>query len=391
MKIQHTAGQWIILVLTAFLLGGCDKDTGDNNLSPNEPLLDLTASTDEIILSEETPDEEAVTFTWTAAADVGEGFNISYLFKMDVAGREFQTTIPTENLGGDVFSKSYTHSELQALLSETWSQPYGVETSLEARVIAQVEGPRFVKPEVVTIATSATPYTPTVIEAAKVYMAGQSVDGSPIEMEQTIESPYIYAFKGVLKAGTINFPITGGTNGATVLSSQDVDQPIEDGNPMALRVHSDDDPEHSWLIPADGSYRVVLNLEKRTLAIYSEANDLQGIEEAVYMHGPATSSNWTIENAEEMVQSVANPNIWIYYNPDRPLKTGEGLIKFIIERVNGGFAYSANTSATNIIKGTYMQVYGGRDYRNSYYKVIDAGMNLIILDIERMTVLFDQR
>src|SRR5690606_33656811 len=168
-----------------------------------------------------------------------------------------------------------------------------------------------------------------------------------MEMQQTIESPYIYAFKGALKAGTISFPITGGAGGEAVLSSQEANQAIDDGNQMALRIHSSDDPEHSWVIPEDGNYRVVLNLEKRTLAIYSEANDLQGIEEVVYMHGPATSSNWTIENAEEMVQSVANPNIWIYYNPEKPLKTGEGLIKFIIARVNGGVAYSANTPATN--------------------------------------------
>lgn len=109
------------------------------------------------------------------------------------------------------------------------------------------------------------------------------------------------------------------------------------------------------------------------------------------MHGPATPSNWTAASAERLVQSEANPNIWTYSNAAVPLKTSDGRIKFMVKRADGGFTYSALEATTNIVQGTPMTVFAGEAYRNNYYKVVTAGMNLIILDLEKLTVLFDKR
>lgn len=396
-KIFHKiSGSLLLALVLIFILSGC-KDT-EPIVEPLEPTMDLTASTAELELSEDKIDEVALTLTWTEAREQGADFSISYLTKFDAAENNFSNCI-LENEGSDLFSKSFTHGQLQKLLIGKWNKKTNEYATMTFRVIGQIIGPRFIKPEVKTITLRIKPYGPKVIQAAGLKMAGTAVPAGAT-LSQTIENQYCYAYYGSLRAGSINFPIN--TDGAQVISPvASGENAIDDGNSMDVRVKAAAEAG-IWNVPADGTYRVVVDLEKKTTTIYSTAKDIQPIKvlatttateltpiTSMWVYGEGTA--WAWADANKMIQSLADPNIWTFN-----AKAISGRTKFTVGAAGASYAYSGTPNdATAVLDvaatlGTPLTVYGGTaaNLRNSYIKV-PAGTNLIILNLNTLSVLLN--
>ncbi len=387
-----------LFVIFAFssIFTGCKEE--EPVVVPLDPTMELTASATELQLSEDKIDEVALTLTWTAARDQGSDFSISYLTKFDAAENNFANCI-LENQGGDVFSKSFTHGQLQKLLTSKWNKKTNEYATMNFRVIGQLTGPKFIKPEVKTITIRIKTYGPKVIQAAGLKMSGTAVPAGAT-LSQTIENQYCYAYYGALRAGSIYFPINA--DGAQVISPVAAgENAINDGNSMDVRVKAAAEAG-SWTIPADGTYRVVVDLEKKTTTIYSSAKDIQPIKvlatttateltpiTSMWVYGEGTA--WAWADANKMVQSLADPNVWTFN-----AKAISGRTKFTVGSAGASYAYSgtANDAAAaadvSAALGTPLTVYGGTssNLRNSYIKV-PAGTNLIILNLNTMTVLLN--
>jgi hypothetical protein len=377
------------LLFFLLLLSSCAKEKPLEKTTITPPKITLAASKEYVAVDELTYDEKAVEFKWTKPNDPGAGFRTVYLLKIDIADNDFRTAIVTDTLNADALSKSFTHKEIQRLLVDKWGREPGKEVDLEAKVVAIFLGPYFIPSEIKTIRVKVKPFAPMAILADRIWIQGDALaTAGGVVLTRAVENQDLYAYYGELNAGKIVFPLEYGGKKELLMAADVPGDGFHDGDAATIRHYAAGDEHAAFTIPAKANYRVVVNVATRTVTIYSPAKDKAALQANVYMHGPATSSNWTITSAEKLTQSVANPNIWTYYKTAAPLKTGDGRIKFVIERADGGFAYSAGEASTNITAGTAMTVFAGRDYRNNYYKVTQAGISFIVLDLEKLTVLF---
>ena len=403
--MKKTAYLISLIICTACLATSCDDD---NEVPVVEQSLALTASSTEIQLDENSLDKPAVTFTWTETTNRGEGFTTSYLFKMDKEGNEFKTAIPTIDLGEGVLSKSLTNGELQNLLIEKWKCPDDVASRLEVRVIGRFDGPHFIKPEVSTITIAVKPFTPKIIEAKKVFMQGSALPGEPIEITQTYEDEDLFAYKGDLKAGELSFKaemLDGTTRMLEPLEGENT--AINDGGSVDVWAYDPETTERSsWIIPEDGSYRIIFNKRNKKLTVYSEKTDIKLIEVApstltdtpapvteMYIFGEISGWAWTDDWKFEM-QSQADPNVWIWTSEKKGIR---GQTKFGVIKNNESYVFSADPASPGaldvggapVTMGVPMTITGGLtlDQRNSYFQ-IPASTNVIVLNLTDMTVTF---
>lgn len=190
-----------------------------------------------------------------------------------------------------------------------------------------------------------------------------------------------------------------------------------------------------WTIPADGTYRIVLNKEEKTIAIYSAATDLKpltvsfnnttlGINpwsqevNVLHMYGGFNSFAYDAGTDEDgrkllysqvkynLIQSLANPKVFVYKGDvlprneytDNYKKTYRGWVNFSTLRYanNGWFVGSTADAKRNDHNG-YTEVIAGKvekavtgqaDNRYAYF-LIPEGCNYVVVDIENNTVLFD--
>lgn len=394
-------------VVALIILGACDDD--DNSTSSwNNPTecLELTTSGTDIELDEEKLNDVVLTFAWTSAREMPDDYIISYVTKMDIEGSNFNSSVRVDEEEG-VFTKSYTTAELQNLLTEKWGQTSNKAGTIQFRVIAKWDGgSRWAKPEVQTVTVNIRPYKPIVFDADKVFLDGSAMTGSRVSVSKTLENSYRYAYLGNLKKGELQIPVDfeGETN---YICPEDGEGTLSDGNPEAVTMKAE---PIGWNIPKDGEYRIIVDMEKKEVTIYSpdkklepavvtwydKNNDEQTtVVTELWMYGGGTGWAWWKGNC---TQSLADPQILIYSGT--ALKSGEGL-KFTVDggdSKNNSYAYSCppideNTSQNlTLALGATGELSGGwsRGQRNSYYK-LPGGANFIVLDIRNMKIRAEKR
>lgn len=160
----------------AFVAASCSDDDPDINVFPEEDVItpstlnapDATTFT----LSEETPDDVAGTFTWTAATGEYNG-NITYYLVVSKAGEDFDFTkaktldVSTADLTVDV-----THVEMNKPLIDLGVKA-GEATDVELRVMAVLNLDKdFAFSEPITINVTAYEMETGEVELAPLYMVG---------------------------------------------------------------------------------------------------------------------------------------------------------------------------------------------------------------------------
>lgn len=529
--------------IMSMLATSCEEDI-DNTASRNHSEIELTPSGEYIKLDEAKPNETAFTLKWNAAHDFGEDFITTYKYEMQLIGSNAENIKEFDDDGE--FLRSYTNQEMQELLVDH----FGLTTSTIGEVLftvtANFEGPRLLVPDIATATLKFKTYGPkqykadnlyvggtavgddhikmilkdetnqiyryegalvagkinfpvdyadelnaigpetddapittgdmagvisdraeanswvipsaatyritvnmskrtvkiveagAVVEADQMFLAGSAVGGEQVEITQTLENDQIYAWRGELKAGNLYIPLTlEGEQSMAIVPEIADNHDIEDGQlaTFGQALISKVDRQY-WTIPSDGTYRIVLNKEEKTITIYSAATDLEpltvsfnntelGINpwkqdvNVLHMYGGFNSFAYDAGTDEEtgknlkycqvkynLIQSLANPKVFVYKGDvlprneytDNYKKTYKGWVNFSTIRYanNGWFVGSTADAVRNSYNG-YTEVTAGKiegavvgQGNNRYaYFLIPEGCNYVEVNIENNTVLFD--
>lgn len=398
---------WSLVALLSLAACGKDENNDDNNDFDinGTPKMELTVSGTEIELNPDEPGREVLKIEWTRARQLPEDYTLTYLTELDLEENNFSNPVRTEE-NNEVFSKTFTTSYLQGLIANKWGKSLTETVTLQFRITASWEGPEFAMPEVKTVSVVARPYKPLVFDADKMYIDGSAVPGSRIEISKTLENEYQYAWLGNLETGELHIPVEyqGSTN---YICPADGNGTLPDGKAKAVEMKS---AMASWTLTQTGEYRIVVDIEHKTVTIYPPDKKLEPYIATwetkhnppvvmntevteLWMFGDGTGWGWW---KGEFKQSLADPQILVYTGAAGALKNGNG-VKFVVtgdeSLRNIAWAFTnpltedGKRQSLSLAAGVVGQLWGEYDTetRNSYYK-LPAGANFIVLDLRNMTI-----
>ena len=304
MKNKYSFKKAFLLLLVGSCMIGCNEENDVNPLDNRSDLV-IEASATDIKLNEDTPNDIALTLNWTKANPISSEYSLSYIYKVDLASNDFdENTLIKEFVDGES-SKSYTHKELQQLLTDKWELTPGTTTTLSARIIGSLEGPKFVKPEISTVSVKIQTYIEKEFKADKLYISGTAVDGEDIEIRPMVSNPLRYVGIVSLKAGNINFPIVyEDENKVNVISPVVAEQTIQGGKELEAVVKSAE-KAGVWVIPESDTYRVLVDFEHHTVSI-GFASDYIAADK-IFVSGTCVSEK------QEMTQTIENENQYAFH------------------------------------------------------------------------------
>ena len=304
MKNKYSFKEAFLLLLVGSCMIGCNEENDVNPLDNRSDLV-IEASATDIKLNEDTPNDIALTLNWTKANPISSEYSLSYIYKVDLASNDFdENTLIKEFVDGES-SKSYTHKELQQLLTDKWELTPGTTTTLSARIIGSLEGPKFVKPEISTVSVKIQTYIEKEFKADKLYISGTAVDGEDIEIRPMVSNPLRYVGIVSLKAGNINFPIVyEDENKVNVISPVVAEQTIQGGKELEAVVKSAE-KAGVWVIPESDTYRVLVDFEHHTVSI-GFASDYIAADK-IFVSGTCVSEK------QEMTQTIENENQYAFH------------------------------------------------------------------------------
>ncbi|MBK5722408.1 SusF/SusE family outer membrane protein [Dysgonomonas sp. Marseille-P4677] len=362
----------IYKIVFCLLLGICCIACNDDNDSIHgEPLI-LKASNDTILLNEELADEPAITFTWNKGIDRGSENTIVYIFRLDVFGADFETsTDPIEVAADGEFAISYTNKELNNLITKKWGILPGDRIKLQARVVAKVNGPKFIYPEISVIEIETKSY---IIAPKPLYMVGDATAaGSDLNKGVKITEGDIgvfYHWKGNLKAGSFKFI----SNLGSMLPS--LNKGID--NSSLVERTNINEPDNMFTIDKAGYYAIALFREDMKITYTFVPY------QAAFLIGNATTAEWELGNAIEFVWNPTTPNV---FTLETELKDGE--FKILTER-NWGAATFRPMVENGSLKEKEVQVYLGDPDLKWKVNPNQAGKYRIILDVNKMEITFNK-
>lgn len=302
------------MALSVTGLGSCtdDYDKYDNSyMLDNDETMTLEASSSSIELDAEALDAPALTFTWTPARQMPDEYVISYVTMLDLKVNQFSASTVIRNVENEgVFERTYTTEELQNLITEKWGRSISEVTTISFKVIAKWDGgTQYVMPEYRTVDVDVQPYKPLTFDADKVFLDGEAVKSirpsSNYTMTKTPENEFIYAGEFLIGEGTMTIPIEydGITRYICPASGESVNVPDNepvDGKPAgseeypaAVRdIPDEGEPDlPAWNLPAEGYWRVIIDMENKTVRFFSPKNRLEPL---TVEFNYASTSSWVL-------------------------------------------------------------------------------------------------
>ena len=367
-----------ILMTLPFVIMGCQDETERITLDSPQDTMGLKVSSSDVVLNQDLGNEEAISFTWGSAANRGEGTKLTYYFKMDIADNNFETSIAKVEIPEGVQSISYTHKEMNALLSG-WKVTAGETAMLEAEIIAEVSGGSvYMKPEISKVQFSVTGYN---IAPRDLFIVGTAVEemdaAKALKMKEVI-SEQKYEWGGHLKQGDFKF-IKSRTS-LTPSYTRGAD------NNTLVYNETDDGTETLFHIDKDGYYFITVDVEELTIASEYPENKY----EKVWAVGNATPAGWNIMSAVELKRIN---NIQFVYEED----LYEGELKFPLElREDWNIPYlmpkthHTEPGGDNTMEYVEKDKAGTHDYK---WKITESqtGIYKIILDTYLMEITFEKK
>ena len=406
----------LMLSSLAAVLASCAYDPYKTDIPKVEETMNLSASVESFALTEDNLDEVAVSFSWTPARQLSEEYLLTYTAELDVVGNNFgSTTVITSGTGFDfeydegtgMYSCSFTGEQINNWYNDRWKLPVNASFSLEFRVIASwTGGPTYEMPEVRRVTVNATPIQVIIFDADEMSLSGTAIS-TETEINPTLENTNQYAWYGALTPGELFIPVK--YDGVDYYIYPTGDGTLKDGQPDEVNMGSE---ARGWNIPEAGNYRVVVNMEQRTVTIYSAATDLQPKSVTFYANGVDTNPEITVVVTDfwrygddawkpgkkmNCTQSLADPQIFIYegnlkdrvsFRVSSEFTAGDE--QFTIEHT---YSYTCPLAADglkqemSITLDKACELHGGADNptRNSYYRFPDGNYRVII-NLRAMTV-----
>ena len=401
-------------LLTLFALGqwACAWDPYEHDSDPVNETLELTASASQIALDENNLSATILTFDWTPARQMPDEYLVSYTTKLDLLNNNFgsATTIETSEDDG-IFSRSYTSEQLNNWANERWKVPVNKTFTLAFRVIAEYAGgPTYEMPEVRTVEVTVTPIKVDVFDADKVSLSGTAIN-STTEIEKTVENANLYAWYGALSIGELQIPVELDGQTYYIVPSEG-NGAFKDGELVDVKMQ--DDPV-SWSIPAAGNYRLLIDMEKKQVRIYSPATDLKPLSVTFHPNGTETLPTITMEvtnlymygdqswSGKKMncVQSLADPQILIYsgnmtFKDRTSFRVSQNFeINGTSYNISNTYCFTCPLNSENKKQDVTLTLdkecplHGGSDgeSRGSYYRMPSGDTYSIIINLRNMTIL----
>jgi hypothetical protein len=353
----------IIAVAASVLLFACEKS--DEEVRGES--LTLTGPTEKVVLVEANAKNTAITFTWNKGIERNPTDTITYIFRMDIAGNNFATATPRDTVTN--FTKSFTTGELSDLIAEQWQIRPGEEVLLEARVVANVRGEKFVYPEIATTTFSVLTYA---YGSVPLYLKGTANTGSsPIALKEVINGR-MYKWDGDLEAGGYKF-VYDLENDLPSLNKG------ADGNTLVERTDAGQ-PDDLFEITAAGRYGFTVNRKEMTL----NARKFQHYFERIYFVGDAIpAAAWDIGKAVEVTWE---DGFFVYKGQLKGDGDGEDAFKIHTEKDWSASSFRPATDWASITDNRLeFNAPGDRKWK---IKPEETGNYHVTLDMSEMTITF---
>lgn len=300
-KITQCLNPALIFLLIVAFISACKKDNYTELNKGNMPLL-ISTDKDSVVLKQNESANDAINITWTAGSNYGTNASISYVLEIDKQGNNFSNAV-IENLGKAKSSRKYSVSSLNDLLIKQLGLPGGVESIIEARVIATVADPSITPDSSNTISIKVTPFlavTETLYLIGDATPNGWSADNATA-MDKVTDAPWKFTWTGNLTAGDFKFITT---------LTQFLPSYNKGADDTRLIYRSEDaQPDEKFHITEAGPYNVNVDLLALTITVTkSEAPPYSRI----WIVGDATPNGWNIDAPNEMTKSALNPFVFKY-------------------------------------------------------------------------------
>ncbi|MGM9768965.1 MAG: SusE domain-containing protein [Candidatus Cryptobacteroides sp.] len=297
------------------LLNGCSSEI-DHAYSRFPSVMQMTASSQNVVLDESAPDEVALRIEWTAAKNYGEDFIMTYKYEWNLAESKVSAKSEYEDMG--IFVREYTNLELQTMLIDDFDYKTSTWGTMQFTATADYDGGnRVVLPDQASITVRVKTYGAKQFAADRIYIGGSAVPGERIELSPSANNASVYIWNGSLQTGKVNFPVIYGDEENVIVPASGSDEDASaDASAAAIESWSANSP--GWIIPSAEPYRVTLNMDSRTVTIVAQADILE--IDKIFLSGSA------LEEEIEFEQTIENEAVYAWKGE---LKAG--ILSFPIE------------------------------------------------------------
>lgn len=289
----------LFTVLAAAVIAGCQPHQLDNTRSKSNLEMQITASTESIVLDESTPDAVALTVNWTPAHDYGDDYITTYEYSIDVTTSKAAPIKEYEDEG--IFTRSYTHGELQAMLTGHFDVASRKKCLLRLGVTATFSGPRVVINDQSSVIVEVKTYGPRQFAADKVFIGGTAIGTDAIELAPKTSGVYVY--QAALQAGKFNFPVEYEEEESLIVPEGDKDTAI-DGKDQPAAV-TDPTSTSGWTVSKSDNYRVTINFNTQTVSAIPTSEIFE--VDKIYLAGSAVG-----QEQVEVAATLEDPSVFAF-------------------------------------------------------------------------------
>lgn len=290
---------FLIVVMGVIFLTACNENEIEYNKG-EEPLA-LKANETNIQLEPRTPDSDALLFSWTTGTNSGTNSAINYLLQIDKEGNNFNEGVSID-IGRRIYSRKYTHAQLNNLLLGDFNVIPGTSIKLEARIIALVASEKASDQISEIVSFTAKSYQPV---SSTLYLIGDATPGgwsldNATPLNPISKDPGGFVVTVDLKVGDFKLVTTKND----FLPSYN-----RDGNasePRLVYRENDNDPDEKFRIEKAAKYRILVNILDLTITL-EEQETVGPRYGKMYLVGDFTG--WSFR---EMRQDAFNPFVFRY-------------------------------------------------------------------------------
>lgn len=286
--MKHSILRYIAPVAGAagLLFAGCTEEV-DNAYTRFQYSMEMQASAEEIVLDEDTPDDVALTISWTPATDYGSDVTTTYKYEWYLQGSGLSAGSEYEDSGN--FERTYTHEELYDIMVNRFGCLTSSWGTMQFTVTASFEGVdgQVLLDDQARVTVRIKTYGPKQFAADRVFIGGSAVGEENVELTASENNASLYVYNGNLAAGKFNFPVIYGDENNVIIPAGAADVNVG-AEPMEATVAGSDETLYSWVITEADSYRVSLNMSAKTVSVIKTA-DIMEVDK-LFMSGSAVGA-----------------------------------------------------------------------------------------------------
>ncbi|MDQ3278870.1 MAG: SusF/SusE family outer membrane protein, partial [Bacteroidota bacterium] len=337
LRSLHASTKAVLFILLASLFFiACKKELKAPEPAPLDTGV-LSASKDTVNINAANPGGEAVTISWTAAANS----MITYKMRLSAGGKTDTVAIAQNSV-----RKRFTNAELNSILVDKLKLPVGELASVTVTVDALVPANgKTASSNSITLKAKPAATGPAY---AKLWVVGDATPNgwdinNPNQMKQDPTNVFQFKYNEVLKAGEFKIPVATGNWGTDYFMPPANNPAITS---TAVQLIAGGQPDNKWRITNPGPYKILLNISSSPSIKITPFTPYP----ALWMVGDATAAGWNIDAPVAMVPTAGNPYEFTYTGALKagefkiPVATGNWGTDYFMPPVNG-----AGINETNAI------------------------------------------